>query len=303
MSKLFNAQNLNQRKTKYQTVWLNIKNPSCSSWEFIGVTSGGVVGQATSRDFGYAKYRKINYAYAGGINECDYKESLTTDRNNNPTFLFELNKVSITSGQYTYQLYNTAKAAFMQGSPVIHISVRIIPGEADIIFTPMSTSYLASIKAESELHIDSQEVEPGYIPEDLGNGTKMWWKVPEYINGQTERSLSQSDLYNIGQAAGPASLTRIHWDMLTQMHYEIEYPVLAWFPRFGFVGGTTPVWSVYAFLYDSENPNPNAFVFDLDDPEPSGSTLYRADKVGPSGVFTPSQGEWSGISYLGMIIS
>ena len=302
MSKLFNAQNLNQRKTRYQTVWLNIKNPSCSSWEFIGVTAGGVAGPATHNDFRYAKYRKINYAYAGGINECDYSESLTTDRNNNPTFLFNLNKVSITSGQYTYQLPNIAKAAFMQGSPVTSISVRIIPGGADITFIPLSGSYIAQLECETELHADTETTEAGYITEDLGNGTKMWYRYPEYSNGQVTRAMTQSDLYNIGQAAGPAYLHRIHWDMLTQTHYEIEYTVLAWFPRFGF-SGTTPVWSLYAFLYDPENPNPNAFVFDLDYPDPSGSTLYQADKVGPSGVFTPSQDEWSGISYLGMIIS
>ena len=302
MSKLFNAQNLNQRKTKYQTVWLNIKNPSCSSWEFIGVTAGGVAGQATHNDFRYAEHRKINYAYAGGINECDYSESLTTDRNNNPTFIFNLNKISITSSSYTYQLYNTAKAAFMQGSPVISISVRIIPGEADITFIPMSSNYLASIKAESELHPDTEIPETGYIAEDLGDGTKMWWKIPEYINGQTERSLSPSDLYNIGQAAGPAFFSRIHWDMLTQMHYEIEYPVLAWFPRFGFQGSNIPVWSIWAFLYDSENPNHNAFVFDLENPNPSGLTLrYFANKVGPSGFFNPSQSEWSGNSYPGLL--
>lgn len=303
MSKLFNAQNLSQRKTRFSTVWLNIKDFSCSSWEFIGVTPGGDAFPATQNDFLLTQTRKINYAYAGGINECDYVESTTLDRNNNTVFLYELRKVSIQTGGYTYQLYNLPKAAFMNGSPVVSISVRIIPGEADISFSPLSNQYSNFIKAYSELHASSQEVQPGFIPEDLGDGTTMWWVVPQFCHdGEADRVMTQTDLYNIGLSQGPAFLRRIHVEALTQSDYETEYPVLSWFPRFGF-SGTTPVWYLSVFLNVPDYINPNAFEFDLENPEPSGGYWYQAIKIGPSGAFTPHEGEWGGSAYLEMIIT
>lgn len=118
--KFFNSQNTSGKaRSFYDTVWLNIDDLNCN---FSFLSDNG--DRVSLTEFIKANHRKINFAYMGGINECNYLESLI-DSNNQVTLTFQLNKVSMVNSTLVVEpVFDLPRAVFKNGSPVSLITLK-----------------------------------------------------------------------------------------------------------------------------------------------------------------------------------
>lgn len=142
--KFFNSQNC--QRNRIDTVWLNIGDRSCSSYQFFTVDkkTGNPI-EVTLKEFVKAKNRKVNYSYAGGFHECNYDSYFLKIKGMQYTnYIFELNKIEINHDIFgQFQIFDYANAAFKDASPVDSIVLSVRDNDyslIDISFTSLKDS-------------------------------------------------------------------------------------------------------------------------------------------------------------------
>lgn len=257
--KLFNSQNCQRRK--YKTVWLNIDDRNCSSISFwYDDHDGHDFYQVTPKDFARAKTRCLNFAYAGGINQANYSESVTK-QGSYYTFTYQLNKVTVdheTLGLHT--VYDYAKAIFKDGEPVDSFSVTINVYSGQVTNTSFLTArdkgFSSSLWAESFTDDTPapMRIDPPYIKVIDGSSyVQKALTTALAINMQTRLNSGDVPGYAVRRNTDDVGGTR-------------DYPVAAWFIQFQID---------YLLLYVILDDAHDSFLFNSQDPRASQHTAYR----------------------------
>lgn len=257
--KFFNSQNCQRRK--YKTVWLNIDDRNCSLVSFwYDDHEDHDFYQVTPKDFARAKERKLNFAYAGGINQTNYSESVTK-QGNYYTFTYQLNKITVTHEYFgTHTMYDYAKAIFKNGEPVDSFSITINVYSGQVTNTSFLTAkdkgYSALLDAESATDDTTAPIViyPPVIK--VQNGTS--WESKDMT---TALAINMQTRLNYGDAPGYAIRRNID-----DVGGPTDSPVVAWFIQF-----QVEYIHLYIIL-DSAN---DSFRFNSQDPRPSQHTAYQ----------------------------
>ena len=257
--KFFNSQNCQRRK--YKTVWLNIDDRNCSSVSFwYDDHEGHDFYQVTAKDFARAKTRCLNFAYAGGINQANYSESVTK-QGNYYTFTYQLNKLVVDHDIFgIHTVYDYAKAIFKNGEPVDSFSITIDVAQGvmtNITFlTAKDKGYSAYLDAESATDDTTapMEIYPPVIK--VQNGTSWDSKAMT-----TALAINMQTRLNYGDAPGYA--IRRNMDDVGGPTY---IPVAAWFIQF------QADYLILYVIYDEDSQH--HFEFRADDPRPNQHTAY-----------------------------
>lgn len=254
--KFFNSQNCQRRK--YKTVWLNIDDSNCSSVSFwYDDPDIHNFYQVTPKDFARAKDRKLNFAYAGGINQSNYSETVTR-QGNYYTFNYQLNKVVVDHQTLGLNVvYDYAKAIFKNGEPVDSFSITIDAYSGQVtnisFLTAIDKGFSSSLWAESSTD-DTQEpmkIEPPYIKISSSSVQKAL-TTDLAINMQTR--LNREDT--------PGFAVRRNTDTIGGPRF---IPVAAWFIQFQ---------AEYVHLYIIYDEK-DSFRFNSKNPGPSQHTAYQ----------------------------
>ena len=257
--KFFNSQNCQRRK--YKTVWLNIDDRNCSSVSFwYDDHEGHDFYQVTAKDFARAKERRLNFAYAGGINQSNYSESVTK-QGNYYTFTYQLNKLVVDHDIFgIHTVYDYAKAIFKDGEPVDSFSITIDVYAGQVTNTSFLTAkdkgYSSSLWAESftDDTQDPMRIDPPYIK--VIDGSSYVQKAMT-----TALAINMQTRLNYGDAPGYA--IRRNTDDIGGPR---DIPVAAWFIQFQ---------AEYLHLYVVLDSAHDSFLFNSQDPRASQHTAYQ----------------------------
>lgn len=256
--KFFNSQNCQRRK--YKTVWLNIDDRNCSSVSFwYDDHEGYNFYQVTPKDFARAKERKLNFAYAGGINQSNYSETVTK-QGNYYTFTYQLNKIVVDHDIFGInQVYDYAKAIFKNGEPVDSFSITIDVYAGQVTSTSFLTAkdkgFRSSLWAESFTDTESpMRIDPPYIMVIEGSSSvQKALTTALAINMQTRLNYDDVPGYalrrNTDDVGGPTDI-----------------PVAAWFIQF---------WTDCIRLYIIIDDAYDSFQFNSRYPQASQHTAYQ----------------------------
>lgn len=254
--KLFNSQNCQRRK--YKTVWLNIDNRNCSSVSFWYGDSDDSI-RVTAKDFARANERRLNFAYAGGINQANYSESIAK-QGNYYTFTYKLNRIAVehkSLGNHT--VYDYAKAIFKNGEPVDSFSVTINVYADQVTSTSFLTAkdkgYSAYLYAESSTDDTTAPmvVNPPVI--QVKSGTS--W---ESKNMTTDLAINMQTRINSDNVPGYASRRNID-----SVSGPTDIPIAAWFIQF---------YEEYIVIRVIRDDAQHHFEFDSNEPRPNHHTAY-----------------------------
>ena len=257
--KLFNSQNCQRRK--YKTVWLNFDNrnlDSISYWVDDHDNHDSI--QVTAKDFAKAKTRYLNFAYAGGINQANYTESVSR-QGIYYTFTYSLNKITINHDIFgVLTVYDYAKAIFKNGEPVDSFSITIDVAQGVMTnityLTAVDKGYSAYLYAESSTDdtTDPMVVYPPVIK--IRNGDAWDSKAMT-----TALAINMQTRLNYGDAPGYARRRN-----MDDVGGPTDIPVAAWFIQFR---------ADYIILYVIYDDAQHHFEFIAEDPRPSQHTAYQ----------------------------
>lgn len=225
--RFFNAQN---HGSGYRhPVFLNITSKDCETFEFREekVDDHGYINYEITPNKNFIRahkdFRFINYAYAGGVNKCNY-DMVKTSREGKTYFTFTLAKATHPSlpefyGWSDTPLWDFGHAVFKNGSPVITIQL-VFSRTGEVESSTFTSLYdlrtdgdLIRFYSESD-HRSTRYHRPDQVPSSGPNGEPMSLEMAfSYQDPETDvyRRAVRGLRYNIDDIGGPTSIEPICW--------------------------------------------------------------------------------------------
>lgn len=226
--RLFNAQN---HSSGYRhPVFLNITSQDCETFEFREQKEdeyGPYYEVTPSKNFvrAHKDLRFINFAYAGGVNKCNYDLVKTTDKGGKTYLTFTLAKTTHPSlpslyGMSDTPLWDFGHAVFKNGSPVINIQL-VFSRTGEVESSTFTSLY--DLRTDGDLIMFSSVSEddgtityypPSQVPPSLSGGKPMTIDMAfGYQNPETDiYSRAVKGLrYNVDTVGGQSRITPLCW--------------------------------------------------------------------------------------------